>query len=687
MATRTISAAGGTRAWSSTATWNEGVVPTAADDVVSIAAGLSGALTIDAGAVCRSFDHSNGGGAITHNSGVTLTIGDATAGAGNVAFQLDTGDTYTLGSATTSAIAFVSTSTTAQSVGFAAKTTGNITYNGAGGSWLLVGTHNTGATATVTLTQGTLDTNGRICSWGKFDSSGALTRTLTLGTSAIAITGSATPWTCQTSTNLTLNANTSTITMSGASVTFHSGGKVYNNLVQSGSGTPFVRGSPTIANYTRTGTAAKTDGLGLGASSVLTVTGTLALNAVDAVNRLFVGTDVLGSAATINAAVFTATGEIDFVDITAAGAATWTAGASGATYLGDGLGNSGITFTVAATQTHTASAGGNWSDATKWTSRVPLPQDNVVVDGNTTDTLTADMPRLGKDLTFTGFTGVMAWGTIANSVFGSVTLSSGMGTMTGTSTTTLAGRGSHTLTSAGKTFSQALTQNGPTGTYTLVDALLTTAALTVTGGTFDAVSFNVTALTFTMGNALGTINMGTGTWTITQTTAVTVWSVTAGTVTASTSTIVISAASANTRTFAGGGKTYGTLTYTVAGSTGQLSVTGSNTFATINFSDVTNARTLQFTNLTTTTITTSFNGVVGTAGKLMTIQSSSAGSPFTLTKSSGTVSCDYLSIKDSAATVASWYAGANSTDVSGNSGWIFTVPQVLVASRLLLGVG
>jgi hypothetical protein len=36
---------------------------------------------------------------------------------------------------------------------------------------------------------------------------------------------------------------------------------------------------------------------------------------------------------------------------------------------------------------------------------------------------------------------------------------------------------------------------------------------------------------------------------------------------------------------------------------------------------------------------------------------------------------DYVSLKDSTATGgASFYAGANSTDVSGNTGWTFTAP-------------
>lgn len=56
----------------------------------------------------------------------------------------------------------------------------------------------------------------------------------------------------------------------------------------------------------------------------------------------------------------------------------------------------------------------------------------------------------------------------------------------------------------------------------------------------------------------------------------------------------------------------------------------------------------------------------------MTVQSSSAGSPATISKPSGIVSCDYLSLKDSTATGgATFYAGSNSTNISGNTGWLF----------------
>jgi hypothetical protein len=359
----------------------------------------------------------------------------------------------------------------------------------------------------------------------------------------------------------------------------------------------------------------------------------------------------LGSPVKITAATVTLT-NTDFMDITAAGVASPFTGTS----MGNCLGNTNITFDTPATQTHTASAGGNWSDATKWTSRVPLPQDNVVVDVNTTGTLTADMPRLGADIAFSGFAGTASFASTPNTSYGSWVSGSGM-TLSGTQNLNLQGRSSHTITCNGINFTQWIQVFG-NGTYTLADAFLASgngALSTSLLGTLNTNNFNMTLPWLA---CLGTTVLGTSTVNVYLATQS--FYAAAGVMSAASAAIVFSVATVNNRLFAGGGNTYGTLTYTVAGSTGALVITGANTFSTINFSDVTNARTLTLPASTTTTITSAFN-VNGTSGKLMTINSSSAGTRATLSKASGVVSCDYLSIFDSTATGgASWLAGANS---------------------------
>jgi hypothetical protein len=369
-----------------------------------------------------------------------------------------------------------------------------------------------------------------------------------------------------------------------------------------------------------------------------------------------------GTARTITAAAVTLV-NCDFQDITGAGAGSWSG-----TSVGNALGNSGITFTTPVTRYGVVA--GNFSSTATWSTStggaggasVPLCHDTVVLDASSAaGTYTNDMPRACADLTCTGFTRTLS-NSVTTRIYGSVTLGSGM-TLSMASAVVLTGRGSTTLTSAGKVFGGTVQWSLITGTCTLGDAFATTGGVTWDTGTFTDAGFSFTAQAVNVFSAGMTINL-TGTVTLTATSA-TPWTYGAGTVNASTATIVYSVASASSRIFQGGGKTYGTLTYTVAGSTGQLQITGQNTFGTINFSDITNARTLAMPTSSGTTVTGTFN-VNGTSGKLMTVTGD-------LTKASGTVSCDYLSISNSdAAGGAAFYAGANSTNGGSNTGWIFT---------------
>lgn len=690
MATIVASAAGG--AWTVGTTWVGGVAPTAADSAqIPVTAGN---ITIDSGAVCQGFDFTGYTGTATHTAGVTLTVGNSTAALSNIAAKFSATMTYTLGNSGTSAISFISTSATQQTIDPAGKTTGDMTFNAASaGSWQFTGAHTT--TGTFTLTKGTLDINGQTCSWGLLVSDNTNVRSLTLGAANITITfPNALVWNTNTTSNLTLSAAASTITLNNSNQQMLTGGLAYGSVIFTGLGAATLGGSSTLANLTRTGTALKTDSFTI--SGNYTVTGTLTLTGNSAINRLIIQSNTIGTARTITAAAVSLT-NTDFMDITGAGAASPFTGTS----LGDCGGNSGITFTTSATQTWSGTSGGNWS-ANAWTSRVPLPQDDVII--NTAfaggQTVTADMPRLGRSITWTGTTGAPVWSVASTNVmlFGSLTLATGI-TFTGANATTFAGRSAYTLASFGVTFTGALIVNAPAGTVTLQDAFLSsrsnTAALTLTNGTFadngQTVTLGGSLCAFTMTG--GTLN-SSGTWSIPTTAAQSFWSVTGGTVN-HTGTIVLSSTSVSTRIFAGGGKTYGNLTYTVAGSTGTLQVTGANTFSTINFSDITNARILQFTAGTTTTITSLFN-VQGTAGKLMSVQSVTAAT-HTLSMAAGTENRDYLSLTNSIATGgAAWYAGANSVDNGGNTGWIFTAappagPTVIAIGRsssiASLGIG
>ncbi len=684
MATRVAAAGGGN--WTAGGTWVGGVAPTAADDAQIPA--TAGNITIDTGAVCRSADFSTYTGTLTHTAGVTLAIGDGTAGLSNIALKLVAGMTYTLGNVITSAISFISTSATQQTIDYGGKTTGNVTFNGAGNSYLYSSGHTQGATATVTLTTGTLNINGQTCSWGHFIASTGGTKTYTLGAAAITITGTGAAWDLNPA-GTTFSGASSTLNFTGGGISVAMGAALtYGTLNYTGSGNVTLNSSsaPICTNFNRTGTATKTDSISF--ISGITVSGTFTLAGNSATNRLFVSSGATGTSRTItNTGATQAWSNVDLMDIALSSAYD----ASAITGLsGDAGGNSNITFTTGVAQTWSGTVTGNWS-TNAWTTRVPLPQDDVAINAAFSggQSVTADMPRLGKNISWVGTTGNPTWvlGSVSFTIYGSLTLIAGMACSGNTGKThTFSGRGTHTITTAGVDWRENITIAAPGGSYTLQDSLLMNGSgawsFTVTIGSFDTNNFAM-SIGFFFSNSSNTrsITFGSSVISLQATSASTIWVFTASglTLSAGSSTITLASATANTRTFGGGGLTYGTLTYTVAGSTGGLNITGANTFNTINFSDITNARTLQFTAGTTTTITGTFN-VMGTAGKLMSVQSITAAT-HTLSKSSGTISEDYLNLTNSIATGgATWYAGANSTDSGGNTGWIFTAPPTPPAS-------
>jgi hypothetical protein len=220
------------------------------------------------------------------------------------------------------------------------------------------------------------------------------------------------------------------------------------------------------------------------------------------------------------------------------------------------------------------------------------------------------------------------------------------------------------LTSGGRTiYSLTVTTNS---IATLQDDLVVTQNITFnSGGTLSANNKHVSIGGQIMMSA-GTLNMGAGTWTLSGTG--TVWNVSGGTVNPDTSTINFTNNSSTQKTFAGGSKTYYNFWNATTG-TGKVLFTGANTFNEFK-SDA--GRTNRFTAGTTTTATTWT--ISGTAGSLVTLESSTT-SAFTLAKAGGgTVSLDYMSISYCTASPASFYAGENSTNGGNNTGWVFTAP-------------
>ena len=695
MATITASAAGGN--WNTGTSWVGGVPPISSDDVL-LAAG-SGNITINAGQTvsCRSLDCTGfTGQLIWPNSSTRLNVGDG--GGGNIKFVAGMTITLTgigiLGWLPTQASTTVTLTT-------AGKTIPNLTMGGGGTTTMQLADNMTSSGA-MTLVSGIFDMNGKTVAATSFSSTGASTRVLTPGAAAVSLSSVA-GWTVSGS-NFSVSANTATTTLTAGASTFAGGGFNYNGMtmVQSGAGVASITGANTFGSLTRTGTAAIDCALSLAADQ--TITGTLTLTGNAAANRLWVLSSVPGTARTLTVNTTVTASRVDFEDITGAGAASWNlAGITDGS--GDAGGNSGITLTTPATKFGVAA--GNFSSTAVWAltsggaagAPYPLPQDNVVLNASSgAGTFTMNMQRHSKDITCTGFTGTLTLASSATQryIFGSLILSAGM-TLNASGNLTFAGRGSHTIDMAGKVFStptsRTITIGRFNGTYTLTSdanfgatsANTGTGVIFAGGVTFNAAGFNVT-MTRVPNFLTATVNMGSGTWNLTGTAAENIWNLvfSLGTINPGTSNIVIANATSSNRVFAGGDATYYDLTYTVAGSTGALTITGSNTFHNLNFSDVTNARSLVFTQLTTQTFTGLFN-VFGTPGKLITI-GSNGGSNYILSKASGVVNTvDYVDLNRSTATGgAAWYAGSHSVDNGANSGWIFTAAPLTQGNFFLL---
>ena len=336
----------------------------------------------------------------------------------------------------------------------------------------------------------------------------------------------------------------------------------------------------------------------------------------------------------------------------------------------------------------------NWSTSSGGAggASVPTASDNVFFDANsnvlaTAFTVTmATSPRVCNDFTASGLDGAMtlAGSAIGLTVSGSLFFPATNFTRSYTGTTTFnATTTGKTITTNGKSIT-TIVVDGVGGGWTLQDALTLGQACTLTNGTLDLNGKTLTCPTrfaTSAGTKNLTFNGGTIIITGSSTTSFNNAAPTGFSTTAGTGTGTISLTGQTAKTFVGGGSTFN-CTINQGGTglfAGDLRITGSNTFSNItNTHKNINTASILFTAGTTNTFT-NWNAS-GESTRLLTIGSVTAAS-HTLSKASGTVSSDFLSISRSTATGgAGWYAGANSTDGGNNSGWIFTAPPAATAT-------
>ena len=664
---------GGTGSWDATTThWSASSggasgasVPTSADDVVfdTLSNATLYTVTLTTAPVCQSVT-------------VGAPLSGAVTVAGSAAWSIYGSMTLAATNVTrtfTSALTFAATTT-----GFTITTNGvalasAITLNGAGGGWTL-GSALTN-TGTFTVTQGAFATaNFNLTTSSTFASTGALTRSLTLGSSAI----SCLTWSAAGATNLTLNAGTSTITIVQAAGNFSGGGLTYYNVVKAANG--FIIGdSGNTFNALNNNTISAIPSYICSFAGNQTI-GTLTINGgTSQITRAILASSAIGTQITLTVTSFVTNGYIDFRDINIAGAASPLTVSTG----GDCGNNSNITLATPKTVYWSLAAGGNWQ-STAWATssggapavaNFPLAQDTAIIENtglNSSASIAGQGYSVGTiNISTRTLPMTLAMSTVAFSIYGDLTLSSAVTTTATTGSFTFSGYNkTQTITSAAVSCANQFIINNPTVTVALSGALTCTNTVTLTSGTLNLANNNLTCNLFSSTGAIArSISFGGGTMAVSGATFTA-----SGTNLTTTGSGTISMTSASSKTFAGGGFSYPTLNQ---GGAGALVITGANTFA-----DMTNTvqpATITFPASTTTTIA-DFN-VNGTAGNLITINSSSAGTQGTLKYTgTSTVSVGYLSIKDSNATpgVATWYAGENSVNVSNNNGWFFTIVPSLM---------
>ncbi|PCJ57293.1 MAG: hypothetical protein COA79_16445 [Planctomycetota bacterium] len=701
---KTISNAGGN--WGDNATWVEGSPPTAAEDV--IATGTSGNVTINIAAVCRSINLTNYSGTLTHNAGIALSIGDGTVGAGNIALTFVAGMTYTLGDTVTSEIKFISTSATIQTVDFAGKTTGSVTYDGVAGSWIYAGEHNMGSATYLTLTNGTLDVNSQTVVWGLFSSNNGNARTLTMGSASIDLIGGVNSefWNTNNVGGFTVTANTATVKItrasSGCCPLFRSASKNFNgmSLIFNGGGiyTMYASNS-TFSNVTVNGGDPNNNGNDRlqinGSGTNFVVTSSLTFNGVSSAKRLTVHSNSGGSLRTITNAGATVSGKnTDFLDIKFTVVADLSAMTGGAGDLG---GNVNIIFTTGINLFWKTTTGGtkSWRETSNWytqtngvnpAGRYPMGQDHVVFDSNsigaTGTIIDVDIyfrKRLGTNVTWTGVTNNPDWRfTNDSTILGSLTLDSNMSMSVNNSSRrlNLTGNGSNstfTISGNGVSFPHYKVYIGSassSNTIELGSHLEVENNLLSYNCIFDAKTFNVKAKQYVQYNA--TLNMGSGTWELTgigdpSFYTGSVWEQRSGTLNSNTSTIKFSNTSISKKIFNGGAETYYNFLISGVGES-IYEIQDSNTFNTIQ-TEKTVSHSILFTAGTNTTVT-NFS-VNGSANKLVTIGSVTNATHTLIKAGGGTVNIDYVYISNSIGSTAVWNAAGNSVDGGVNTNWAF----------------
>ena len=575
--------------------------PTSADDVIfNNASDTAGnfTVTLSSTASCKNFTCTA--------PDVTITFSGA---------RISCYGSFTMsGTNTTTAtcdISFLAT-TTGNTVTSNAKVFRNIIVNGSGGEWTQSDAFAYGSASTYSLLAGTWKTGNFNITGGTFGSSGTATRSIELGSSTVTLADGL--WDV-TGSGFTINSGTSTISLGSSNPQFFGNSNTYYNVTQTNgtvnSDFP-ITGVNTFNNLTTTVPNAT------GVKEVVfydnqTINGSLSVSGGSSViRRTHVRSDTIGTTRTLTCAAVAATTDSDFRDITIAGAAAPVSG----TRLGDGGGNSGITFVAGAnkywnlsgSQNITATGWALSSGASPSLNNFPLPQDTIIFDNaGAAGTVACNASFMFGTFDMSARTSAMTFNISVSDmqIKGNLTVGTGV-TWGGTGSNLLlytSNGASLTLDSNGQQMASDLFIDVPGGSVTLADIYNTgTASLEVDvrAGTFDSAGFAITCNDFISDTTkTRTITLGSSTLTLYGTGNLLTLDTTNLTLNATSSTVVSSNTTNTSRTFVGANLTWGNLVVGGGASTATFSITGANTFNTISHTR-TAAYQIQFPSATTT---------------------------------------------------------------------------------------
>ena len=390
---------------------------------------------------------------------------------------------------------------------------------------------------TFTLTAGTLSLGTNTLSCNIFNSSNSNTRTIAFGTGNITLTGSGTTiWTTGTTTNLsvtgtpvvnctysgsvgtrTISISSSTIEAQSISFNFSSGSDIIasvgvtKNLNFTGftgtlnAATRTIYGNLTLGTGMTTASGASnttfagSSGPYTWRSNNVTLNNPVVVNIPSQTLSLFDNANTGSNKLTVTAGTFdlnSKTLTCDNFNSSNSNVRTLAFGTGSITLTGSGVviwttstaTNLSVTGTPVVNCTYSGSTGTRSITANNislgGTESIAISFN--ITAGSDTIALNTTSPNSYKNIDFTGFSGTLSNGGASTTIYGNLTVSSGMSLSSGANTMSFAGTsGPYTITTNNKTFDFPIEFVGISGTWQFANALTqgSTRTFTVTNGT------------------------------------------------------------------------------------------------------------------------------------------------------------------------------------------------------------